>query len=274
MQKRLQKLLFQMNRILSKICGLLICLFLLNACGTTKVISGSSNADATISMKNISTTHQAATPTFNTLATRVSVQYTDDKRSQSITVSLRMEKGKHIWVKASILGITLAKILITPKRVSYYEKISRTYFDGDFALLSSWLGTDLDFEKAENILLGQSIFSMNSSEFTSMVVDNKYKIEPKIQPDQFIFSVLLNPDNFKVAKETLAQPNDQRLLTVDYSSYQKVKGDFYPLEMVINTSENNKKTRIELSYKGIDHNANVRFPFEIPSGYKEIEISK
>jgi hypothetical protein len=36
--------------------------------------------------------------------------------------------------------------------VSYYEKIKGTYFEGDFSALSQWLGTDLDYNKIQNML--------------------------------------------------------------------------------------------------------------------------
>ncbi|MBV1923236.1 MAG: DUF4292 domain-containing protein, partial [Flavobacteriaceae bacterium] len=68
--------------------------------------------------------------------------------------------------------------------------------------------------------------------------------------------------------------SDNRLLSVNYGEYQKIEGDDYPSEVLILTSENNKKTSIELKFKKIDHNATVRFPFTIPDGYKEIVLNK
>lgn len=258
----------------SKFILCLVLALFLNSCKTSKVLNGSTMANPNLVLKDIIKTHEIVTPIFKTLAARVQVNYKDDKKSQSITVSLRMEKDKTIWIKASILGITLAKINITTDRVSYYEKLSGSYFDGDYKLLSDWLGTELDFKKVQNILLGQSIFQLDKSNYTSKVFQNKYKIEPKQQPENFIHSILLNPSNFKVALETLSQPNDSRLLSVNYGAYQNIEGDNYPSEILILTSENNKKTRIELLFKKIDHNATVRFPFTIPDGYKEIVLNK
>ncbi|MBV1924829.1 MAG: DUF4292 domain-containing protein [Flavobacteriaceae bacterium] len=240
------------------ISGFILCLVLavfLNSCKTSKVVNGSTMANPSLVLKDIIKTHEVASPNFKTLAARVQVNYKDEKKSQSITVSLRMEKDKTIWIKASVLGITLAKINITTDKVSYYEKLSGSYFDGDYQLLSEWLGTELDFNKVQNILLGQSIFQLDKSRYSSTVFQNKYKIEPKQQPENFIHSILLNPNNFKVALESLSQPSDNRLLSVNYGEYQKIEGDDYPSEVLILTSENDKKTSIELKFKKIDHNA-------------------
>ncbi|MEZ4778146.1 MAG: DUF4292 domain-containing protein [Flavobacteriaceae bacterium] len=218
--------------------------------------------------------HDAASPNFNTLASRVQVLYYDGKNNQSITVSLRMEKDKTIWIKASILGITLAKAIITPNRVSYYETISSTYFDGDFSLLSDWLGTDLNFQKTQAILLGQSIFSLNDSQYKTSVVSNQYKIEPKKQPYNFIHSIFLNPKNYKVISGSVSQPNEKRLFSIRYGDYQLLEGSYYPGDILIDASEKDEKTKISVSYKSIDINASVSFPFEIPEGFERIELSK
>ena len=241
------------------------------ACGSSKTaIKGDENLSAA---KDIVASHDNAIPVFNTLASRVQVQYEDEKNTQSITASLRMEKDRVIWIKASILGITLAKVLITPDRVSYYETITNTYFDGDFDFLSELLGTEIDFKKAQDILLGQSIFNLNPSEYDINQIQNKYKFLPKIQKQNFIYSILLNRDNFKVNTETLSQPEDQRLLTVRYGEYQKVEGGFYPSEIKINATQKEDRTKIELNYKRIDLNPTISFPFKIPKGYEEIQFN-
>ncbi len=244
----------------------------LSSCGAAKKVKGSKTAKENLSVKNIIASHEAASPSFKTMAARIQVTYEDDDTQQSVTVSLRMEKDKTIWVKASLLGITLVKANITPDRVQYYETIGGTYFDGNYALLSDWLGTEINFEKAQAILLGQSIFKLNKNDYTSTVLQNKYKLQPNIQPQNFIHSLFLNPENFKISSESLSQPNDDRLLSVRYTDYQKVGTDFYPSEIKINTTEKDSKTNIDVIYKKIDLDVNIGFPFSIPEGYDEIQL--
>ncbi|MBL4663698.1 MAG: DUF4292 domain-containing protein [Flavobacteriaceae bacterium] len=254
--------------------AILVTLMLFSACGGGKAVVGGVRADRALNISSIIATHRAASPNFNTLASRVQVVYKDDKREHSITVSLRIKKDETIWIKASLLGITLAKVLITPDQVSYYETISNTFFDGDFTLLSEWLGTELDFEKTQSILLGQSIFGLDKSDYTSLVTENKYQLEPKRQPNNFIHSLLLNPENFKVFSGSLSQPNDGRLLSLRYGEYQEIDGGYYPKEIFIKSSEGGSNTEIDVKYKKIDLNVSVNFKFKIPEGYEEIQLSK
>lgn len=246
-------------------------LMLLSACKGGKAVIGSTTAEA-MPVRDLIKAHEGAEPNFETLAARVFVVYKDEKKEQSVTVSVRMEKDKVIWVKASLLGITLAKVLITPDRVSYYEKVSNTYFDGDFALLSNWLGTELDFQKAQNILLGQTIFDLNTAGYAASVVVNKHRVLPKRQPQNFIHTLLLFPSNFKVSQETLSQPQDNRVLSVNYGAYQQLEGSFYPSDITINATEGDSKTKIEVNYKKIELNVSLSFPFTIPEGYEQIEL--
>ena len=237
-------------------------------------MSGSETANAGLQPKDIIATHIQASPNFNTMAGRIKVEYEDEKKSQSITVSLRMEKDKKIWIKASILGITLAKVMITPDSVSYYETLSNSYFDGDFTLISEWLGTEVDFEKTQAILLGQTMFELNKSTYISQVVNNQYKLSPKQQLENFIHNLFLNPDNFKVASASIAQPNEDRVLTVNYGPYQMIEGGYFPSEVSIRTVEGNDRTRIDVTYRKIDLNVNVSFPFNIPQGYEQIDLGR
>lgn len=246
----------------------LFLLIIFSSCGGAKVATTAES----LPVKDVVRMHKAALPKFETLAARVQLAYETETKEQRVTVSLRMEKDKTIWVKASLLGFTLAKVLITPDSVSYYETIGKTYFEGDFSLLGDWLGTSINFQQAQNLLLGQSIFTLNPSEYASEIFQNKFKIQPKKQPRNFIHSLFLNPENFKVASETLSQPDYDRILNIRYGDYQMIQGQYFPIDISIVSSEPQEQTKIELTYKKIDLNVDISFPFDIPSGYERIQL--
>ena len=102
----------------------------------------------------------------------------------------------------------------------------------------------------------------------------RYKIQPKRQPQDFIHSLFLDPGNFKVVSGSLSQPKEARLLSIRYGNYQTLEGGFYPSEIFIDATQKNEKTKISVTYKKIDINANVSFPFEIPDGFEPIDLSK
>lgn len=256
-----------MNRFLYLLCFSLI---ILQSCKGTKGITGSTIKR--LKTEKIVSNHYNKAFNFKTLNAKVKVKYDDGKQSFSPNVTIRMEKDKQIWISAKILGITLAKVLITPNKVSYYEKIDNTYFEGNFELISDWLGTDLDFNKVQQLLLGQALFDLRDDKYISSIENGKHQLKPKKELELFERLFIVNPVSFKMFSQRLKQPLENRNLQINYRSYQKVGNQDFPKEIYIEASENSEKTFINIEYRTVDYNANVSFPFKIPSGYEQVTI--
>ena len=139
---------------------------------------------------------------FKTLNIRANAKYEDEKQSHSMNADIRIKKDEIIWINIKFLGIPMAKAMITPTKVSYYEKINNTYFEGDFSMLSNWLGTDLDFNKVQNLFLGKAIDDLTKDRWISEVVDKMFKLSSPTDVDvsqEFYFegaNYLLKKDVF------------------------------------------------------------------------------
>ncbi len=251
-------------------CLLFFSLIVLNSCKSTKGITEA--GVKRLNAEKVIANHYNRSFNFETLNTKVKVKYDDGKQSFSPIATLRFERDKKIWVSVKMLGITLAKALITPEKVGYYEKINNTYFEGDFRLLSEWLGTDLDFKKVQQMLLGQALFNLREDKYKSSIANQSYKLQPKTELALFERLFLVRPDTFKMAQQKLTQPAENRDLTINYKTYQKVGNQEFPKEIYIEALQDKKKTSIEIEYKTVDYNAKVSFPFTIPSGYKQVTI--
>src|SRR5690554_6838630 len=232
---------------------LLMFAVLIVGCGGAKK-TVSDGLDAGISAKKLIALHENTTFNFETLASRVGILYQDKHQTQSITVSLRIKKDETIWVSASMIGITLAKILITPERVQYYETINNTYFDGDFALLSNWLGIEVDFDIAQRLLLGQSVFPLHQNDYSATVMGDNYRLQPVKSNDFLNFMLLIHPQNYNTASQQIIQPTERRMLKIDYPNFQTVNDKAFPKEINIHISEAENQTIIKLNYRNIDVN--------------------
>lgn len=251
-----------------KIFVLLSLLIIATSCGTKKEAFEIEDAATSKVIAN----HYKEEANFKTLSSRMRLKYQDEERSQSVTVSFRMEKDNTIWMSAQILGIPLAKALITRNRVSYYEKIGKTYFDGDYSLLSKWLGTPLDFDKLQNLLIGQTIYDLREDRYKLTESSRGYQLIPASEIEAVKKMFLLDPTSFKATAQQLAQEKESRSVTVTYPKYQRVSGQSLPEEIRIIANEGGSGTQIEISMKSIVLNEDVSFPFDIPSGYDEIVI--
>lgn len=238
-------------------------------CKSTKSLTSKGELKATMTVKELIKENRSTIAKFKTLQAKVKIEYTQDENNQGYTVNLRMEKDKIIWIN-SVLG--LARVMITPDRVSFYDKINNQYFDGDYRLLSDLLGIELDFKKVENLLLGDAIFNLKEDKYKLSTHENSYVLQPKEQQSVLELFFLLNPGHFKMDSQQLYQPLKRRILEIDYMSYQKVNKQILPENLKIIAVEDTDEVTIEMEYRSVTLNEDLRFPFKIPSGFKEISI--
>ena len=257
---------------LYKLSVLLLILVLSVGCRSTKTLTSSAEIDKGMNAKQIIKETSKQEARFKTLQAKVRFEYTQGEKSMSHTVTLRMEKDKIIWLNAGVAGISLARVMITQDSVKFYDKLNNQYFDGNFSLLTRLLGTEIDFEKVQNIFLGEPIFNLKEDTYVILPNDESYVLQPKNQRALFELFFLINPGFFKLDSQQLFQPLEKRMLQIDYKKYQEVSKQIFPENIRIIAVEKNDEIIIDLDFKAISLNGEVRFPFSIPSGYKEIEL--
>ena len=244
-------------------------IFIVFGCRSTKSVTSKGELDSNMTARKLIAENQNQNAKFKTLQAKVKVEYTQDQKTEGYTVNLRMEKDKIIWINAT-LG--LARVMITPERVGFYDKINNQYFDGDYSLLSDLLGMELDFKKVQSLLLGESIFNLKDGQYKLSSQENSYVLEPKEQNALFELYLLLNPAHFKMDSQQLYQSSKKRILEVDYKSYQSVERQIVPENVKIIAVEDADEVDIEMEYRSVTLNEGLNFPFKIPSGFKEIKI--
>ncbi|OUS14242.1 deoxyuridine 5'-triphosphate nucleotidohydrolase [Nonlabens dokdonensis] len=239
--------------------------FVLMACGSTQ--RAANDAVATAKKSKVVKAHEAARIDFKTMKARLSVSYDNSQTTRSFTMNLRMEKGKQIWMSASILGFTGAKVYITPDRVQFYEKLNRRSFDGDFSLISDFLGEEITFTQLEDLLLGQAVESLDNKDFN--IANNNYQF----REDAIVTKLFsLRPSDFKVSEQSISKPSEGSYLKMNYPEYQIVDGKIVPLEVRIEAKQRNRDSKVEMEFKNVEFNEQVTFPFSMPQGYSTFEF--
>jgi hypothetical protein len=209
---------------------------------------------------------------FSTLYIKSSANYADEKMSQNVTAEIKIKKEEQILVSVRFLGITMAKALITPQGVSYYEKINGTYFEGDFKGLSQWLGTDLDYSKIQNLLVGQAIDDLTKGKYKETLEANqKYKLED-LSNENTQKSFFIDALKFVLQKQEIAQAKEGRSIEVTYGNFEQHTNVALPSNVQIVALQPKGKTEIKLNYNTITVNEALSFPYSVPSGYKRILI--
>ena len=242
---------------------------LLIGCKSKQMVATAAASDAT-EVSKIINGHYANETDFKTLNIKANAKYEDDKQSHSLNADIRIKKNEIIWINIKMIGFPVAKALITPTKVSYYEKINNTYFEGDFTMLSNWLGTDLDFTKVQNLFLGKAIDDLSKGILISDINENLFKLSKTSTADiskDFYFEAA----NFLLKKETITQASQNRVLEIQYPSYKEVERMFLPNEINIKAAQKDK-IAIDIAYKNTTFNEDLSYSYAIPSDYKAIQI--
>jgi len=253
-------------RRLVVICCLLI--------GFTSCKPKKSMADAgrlkNISAKKIWKNNKTTFGNYKTVSAKAKGKFKDHKTSAGFTLTLRMETDKVIWMSIKKLGFPVAKLKITPDKVMFYEKVKRTYFEGNFSLISDFLGTSLNFNQLQNVLLGRPVVELKSNQLVSDVFMDDYRLSLKKQHDLYELFFNVNPIDFTLKKQQLKEVSSSNTMEVKYPKFaHKI-----PRKIEVRVLAKSKKTFLDLEYKSVQFNKELRFPFSIPKGYKKISLKK
>ncbi|MCV9929639.1 DUF4292 domain-containing protein [Flavobacterium sp. LS1R49] len=260
---------------MKKYLMLLLLVFIVSCKSKSGAVQGNNNNNKEevnlISANKIIDGHYNNKLQFSTLYIKANVRYSDDKQNQNVTAEIKIKKDEQILVSIRFLGITMAKALITPNSVSYYEKINSSYYDGDFSSLSKWLGTDLDFNKVQNLLIGEAIDDLKKGKYTETLIDRLYRLDESKESD-IKKSFFFEADKFLLEKEQISQTSKNIMMQIGYADNKSFDQGILPTSIAIEATQPKGKTEINLNYSTITFNEELSFPYSVPNGYKKIII--
>lgn len=237
-----------------------------------KAVLAEGSANNTIAADKIIESHYNNKSNFSTLYIKASAHYEDANNTQNVSAEIKIKKDEKILVSIRVLGITMAKALITPTSVQYYDKLGNKYFEGDYAGLSKWLGTDLDFQKVQNLLIGKAIDDLHKGKYVVSIMEKLYKLQSNVGNSENSF--YFEADNFLIKRQEINQPALDRTLQVVYPDFKKYDEAILPLALSINARQKENKTNINIEYKNSTFNEDLSFPYNVPEGYERIYIDK
>lgn len=247
----------------------LIILVLLVSCRSKSVVAEAKATDR-LAAEKIIKSHYNSDRNFKTIAISASARYRDSKQSQNVTAEIKIKKDEKILVSVRFLGITMAKALITPKEVKYYEKLNGKYFEGDYTMLSKWLGTDLDFVKVQNMLIGQALDDLTKRVYKTSIEDKLYKLESSDNGTDKSF--YFEAARFLIKKQEISQSSRARTLRLSYPNHVDYPQMIMPGAFLVEASDGGDRTTINIEYNKVTFDEDMSFPYNAPGDYERILI--
>ena len=250
---------------------ILLLMIVLTSCKTKKNMIDANVIAKEISAKKVAKKHIAANFDKKTIDAKLKVNFNNGKINQSLTVNLLIEKDKVIWLKGTKF-ITIFKAKITPTSVSYYSPFAKNYFEGDFSMIKQLLGVEINFEQLQNLFLGQSLLNVKEEDQELQIVNNRYILSPEKQAELFDIFFTINPSHFKLEEQSIINDAKNLRLDVKYPSYNLINKVVFPSEINITAKKLDSFTDIDIIYKAVEFNTDLKMSYDIPNGYKRLEF--
>lgn len=226
---------------------------------------------------------------FESLSTKADVLFVDEKET-SFKTHLRIKKDSAIWISITpVLGIEMARILITKDSVMFMDRVHNKYFIGDFAFINKSLNVELDYNMLEALLVGNSI-DFEKDEKIKTAIDRKKDyyfigterkrkvkkdIKKDIKKDKEVIKnqtqiLWVYPESFKIAELLLKDPEKDQSLQGIFSEHKLVDEQLFPFKLNFMV-ESKKNLKIDVEYGKVTLNNELNFSFKIPEKYEQIQ---
>lgn len=197
---------------------------------------------------------------------KASAKYIGNDQEQDITLNIRMEKDKKIWISATaILGIEVARILVTEDSIHILLHIpKREYIGRSLDFVSQYTSAKLTVGQLQGLLIGNSIFEFGRNTLVDKQADT---LVAQLAVDNFIVREFIHPVQAKIARMVIQNQALSQQADVLYSEFQLLDNKNFPskVNIFVNSSEINAS--FQLKYFDYSTAPVKDFPFKVPSSY-------
>ena len=241
------------------------------SCKAKKNLTDAPSEIREMSARKVARKHVASNFEKTSIKAKLKASFNNGKLKQRISVSLKIKRDEVIWLKGTKF-ITLFKAKITPTSVRYYSSYAKNYFDGDFTMLKKLLGTEINFDQLQNLLLGQSLMNVKEQKQQVFIEDKSYVLSPKRQERLFDIFFSVNSSHFKLDKQSIVNSKKNKRLDISYPSYGLFEEQIFPKEIQIKALQSGAFTNIDFILKSVQFDTDLDLSFSIPKGYKQIKL--
>ncbi|MBN8692009.1 MAG: DUF4292 domain-containing protein [Bacteroidetes bacterium] len=227
---------------------------------------------------------------FDWVYAKANVEANIDGKEESFDIKVRIRKDSAMLVSIQyLLGVEVAKILITKDSVKMVIYPRKQYFKGDYNYINELLHADLDFDLLQAVLFG------NSAEFYdddlklkpvtdrqncryALSTERKFKLKKieqgQKEPKKSLQTMTLDPLTFKINKNEFVDVATNRIFTANYEKYPLATDSVYAPRRVNIDIVAEKKVNLKIDYVRIEKNEPQRLTLNIPAKYEPMPIKK
>lgn len=218
---------------------------------------------------------------FDWFSSRFSGSVVWEGRTHPLGGTMRIRKDSAIYISvAPILGIEIARALITPDSVKLVNRLESTYYMGDLRILSTMFNADVDFYMLQALLTGNDFPNFRKDAFQleaespliRLLANERYRtVQPFGQPIRQTLSIM--PDNMRIRTNVVEQLQSGRVLRADYRRHESIQGLLFPVELALMFQDEGNHSNMEVTFNRTQINVPQNMQFSVPSRYTPVVLT-
>jgi hypothetical protein len=217
---------------------------------------------------------------FEWFSTRFSGSVVWENKTHSIAGSMRMRKDSAIYISiAPILGIEVARAIITPDSVKLVNRLESTYYMGDLRILSRMFNADIDYFMLQALFTGNDFPHFRTDQFvlgddTRLTrLESTARTRKNGQGSPIVQVISVDPSNKRIRTNVMEQTNSGRALRADYRKYDSVEGRLLPSDLQIMFADQSNTSTLEMIFSRTTVNVPQNMQFSVPPRYTPVLLT-
>jgi hypothetical protein len=202
---------------------------------------------------------------YNTFAGRANTKLDIDGNSNDVTLNIRISRDKKIWVSiTALLGIEVARAVITPDSIKVVNKLQGLYFKKPFSFIYQYASRQVNYKTIECLLVGNAMPELLTE--NSSIKNDMGNVILSGNLQELMYSLMLGT-NMRVTQFNLSNVNEGQALLVNNSNFIQATNRLVPSKIDILSTIKDKKIQVNLRYTKVDFDQQLDFHFNIPERY-------
>ncbi len=207
---------------------------------------------------------------FKWFTAKIKTNYQSPEESMTMTLQVRIEKNKAIWISGQKFNMEGVRVLIKQDSIHVLNRIERTYQVMDFSYIAKEFNLPANFSAVQDFFVGNVLKMSNNAIYNIKEDDNQTIL---IGVDKHLRATYaLNKLNFNLENFLLEDTEAKRQMITKQSDYQIVdkKGNFAYLREIELKSKETSDVSVIMEFSKVEFDTPKDIDFQVPSNYKSI----
>ena len=216
---------------------------------------------------------------YDTFSARLNLEFSGMQQEFSSRVQMKMIHDDRMQFSVQPFpGIEMVRVEISNDSIKMLDRINRRFIADSYQHLKKEMGVDFNFQNLQALFTNQlfvpGINTISTRHFRQFrITKNNLLAEFQLKDrSESIYTFTADGDEKLLSARI---ENENQKLTWDYSQFQTVGGQLFPLKMTARlTADDRMQGTATLTFSTPEINRTVSMDFNIPSGYKRVSLEQ